>query len=157
LNGVEKLCGDRDGDLASLRGRRFDAVVDTSGYTPVQLRAVADVLQDVVEYYLFVSSISVYRAFLPVATTTRERATGGQGGLRGTESARRGAIEGAMPGRVALIRPGLIVGPHDPSDRFTYWPRRVAKGGTIVAAWPPVAPGPVRRRTRPRELDRAAV
>ena len=109
FDGVEKLCGDRDGDLASLRGRRFDAVVDTSGYTPVQLRAVADVLPDVVEYYLFVSSISVYRAFLPGRHydegAPRLEGKEGYGALKARAEE---AIEEAMPGRVALIRPGCL-------------------------------------------------
>jgi len=131
---IEKLRGDRDGDLAALRGRRFDAVIDPSGYRPEQVRAVADVLGGAIAHYTFISSISVYRELLPHRSFDEHapRAEGEQG--YGALKARcEDALEETMPGRVARVRPGLIVGPHDPTDRFTYWPRRVARGGKVLA------------------------
>jgi 2'-hydroxyisoflavone reductase len=131
---VQSLRGDRNTDLSSLRGLRFAAAIDTSGYTPAQLRATADVLRDAVEHYLFVSSISVYREF-PLGQHAGEGAPllEGHEGYGALKARAEEAIEEALPGRVARIRPGLIVGPHDPTDRFTYWPRRVAQGGSVLA------------------------
>jgi 2'-hydroxyisoflavone reductase len=131
---IEKLRGDRDGDLAALRGRRFEAVIDPSGYRPEQVRAVTDVLGGAIAHYLFISSISVYRDFPPHRSFDEDAplAEGDQG--YGALKARcEDALEEALPGRVARVRPGLIVGPHDPTDRFTYWPRRIARGGTVLA------------------------
>lgn len=153
--GVEKLRGDRDGGLDALRGRRWDAVVDPSGYLPRVVRDSARLLADSVEHYTFVSSISVYRDTSvpnvdeghPVGTITAER-------LHEAEALRQSeltaapffgeiygplkalcerAVEEVMPGRVFNVRAGLVVGPHDYSDRFTYWPRRVAEGGEVLA------------------------
>ena len=138
---IEKLRGDRDGDLAALRGHRFDAVIDPSGYRPEQIRAVADVLGGAIAHYTFISSISVYREFAPHRSFDEDapRAEGDQG--YGALKARcEDALEATMPGRVARVRPGLIVGPHDPTDRFTYWPRRVARGGKVLAPGRPKRP-----------------
>ncbi len=152
---VEKLRGDRDDGLDVLKGRRWDAVVDTSGYSPRVVRDSARLLGDAVEHYTFVSSQSAYKDTsvpgvdenYPVGTITDER-------LREAEALKQselttapffGEIYGAlkalceraaedeMPGRVLNVRAGLIVGPHDYSDRFTYWPRRVAEGGEVLA------------------------
>ena len=131
---IEKLRGDRDGDLAALRGRRFEAVIDPSGYRPEQVRAVTDVLGGAIAHYIFISSISAYREFPPQRSFDEDAplAEGGQG--YGALKARcEDALEETLPGRVARVRPGLIVGPHDPTDRFTYWPRRVARGGNVLA------------------------
>ena len=144
---VEKLRGDRDGGLDVLRGRRWDAVVDTSGYLPRLVRASAELLADAVDHYTFISSISVYPHFrsvgldesAPVGTLddpTIEEITGESYGPLKALSEQ--AVEQALPGRTLVIRPGLIVGPHDYSDRFTYWVRRVAQGGELLA---PVHPG----------------
>jgi 2'-hydroxyisoflavone reductase len=152
---VEKLRGDRDGGLDALRGRRWDAVVDPSGYAPRVVRDSATLLADAAEHYAFISSVSVYRDTsvpgvgedYPVGTITDER-------LREAEALKQSeltaapffgeiygplkalcerAAEESMPGRVLNVRAGLIVGPHDYSDRFTYWPRRVAEGGEVLA------------------------
>jgi 2'-hydroxyisoflavone reductase len=141
---VEKLRGNRDGDLEALRGRRWDAVVDPSGYVPRLVRASAELLAEAVDHYTFISSLSVYADFtrpglsegsavatLPPGQEATEEITGETYGALKALSER--AAEAALPGRVLVVRPGLIVGPHDPSDRFTYWPVRVARGGEVLA------------------------
>jgi 2'-hydroxyisoflavone reductase len=146
---VEQLHGNRDGDLAILQNRRWDVVIDTCGYVPRLVRASAEALAHAVERYIFISSISVYADFSkagidensPVATlqdqsteTITEQTYGALKALC------EQAAESAMPGRVLIIRPGLIVGPHDPTDRFTYWPYRVAQGGQMLASGEPGDP-----------------
>jgi len=131
---IEKLRGDRDGDVSALRDRRFDAVIDPSGYRAQHVRLVADVLSDGIAHYTFISSISVYRAFPPHRSFDEDAplAEGAQG--YGALKARcEEALEQKLPDRLARVRPGLIVGPLDPTDRFTYWPRRVARGGDVLA------------------------
>lgn len=138
---VEKLRGDRDGDLSALRGRRFDAVLDTSGYRPEQLRAMAEVLGDTVEHYTFISTMSIYRQFPPGRSMDEDAPLGeGNDGYGPLKARSEEAIEAALPERVAHVRPGLIVGPCDPTDRFTYWPRRVARGGDVLAPGRPERP-----------------
>jgi 2'-hydroxyisoflavone reductase len=138
---VEQLRGDRDGDLGVLHGRRFDAVVDCSGYTPAQLQRAVDVLGDQVDHYVFVSTISVYSRFAPghvfdeTAPVTPSLEGYGGGKARAEE-----VIQAAYPGRVTVLRPGLIVGPYDPTGRFTYWPLRLARGGRVLAPGRPDRP-----------------
>ncbi|HWT02186.1 MAG TPA: NAD-dependent epimerase/dehydratase family protein [Pyrinomonadaceae bacterium] len=161
---VEKLRGDRVRDVESLRGRRWDAVIDTCGYVPGVVRKSAELLADAAEHYTFVSSCSVYASFdlagtdesAPVRTATpeqideAEKTDTGERATALTYGEAYGALkalceraaEEAMPGRVLSVRAGLIVGPHDYSDRFTYWVRRVAQGGEVLA------PGRPRRRVR---------
>ncbi len=139
---LEKLQGDRNGDLKSLEGRSWDAVVDTSGYFPRQVKDSATLLGPHVKQYVYISSISVFSdlskpgvdetgpvAILPDPTVEKidEKTYGGLKALC------EKAAEAAMPGRVTNVRPGLIVGPDDGTDRFTYWPVRVAKGGEVLA------------------------
>lgn len=142
---VEKLRGNRDGDLSALAGRRWDAVIDPSGYVPRIVGDSARLLADAVEHYTFVSSLSVYASSAdanqtedaPLATMddpTVETITSETYGPLKVLSEQ--VAQATIPGRVAVIRPGLIVGPHDPTDRFTYWPVRVAKGGDILAPAP---------------------
>jgi 2'-hydroxyisoflavone reductase len=139
---VETITGDRDGDLSALQGRRWDAVIDTCGYVPRVVRASAGLLADAADHYTFVSSISVYSddngpgadEGAPVEELedpTVEEVTGETYG--GLKALCERAAEKEMPGRVLNVRPGLISGPHDPTDRFTYWPRRVAAGGEVLA------------------------
>jgi 2'-hydroxyisoflavone reductase len=138
---IEKLRGDRDGDLTALRGRSFDAVVDPSGYRPEQVRAVAETLGKTSGHYAFISSISVYRGFPPGRSFDEDTPLAeGSDGYGPLKARSEGALEAALPGRVARVRPGLIVGPHDPTDRFTYWPRRVARGGRVLAPGRPERP-----------------
>jgi len=146
---VEKLRGDRDGDLSLLRGRSWDAVLDPSGYVPRHVRSLAELLRDTVRQYIFISSISVYSDTSipnmdesgPVGTLEDESVEEVTGETYGPLKALcERAAEEAMPGRVANVRAGLIVGPNDPSDRFTYWPARVAKGGEVLAPGVPGTP-----------------
>jgi 2'-hydroxyisoflavone reductase len=139
---VERLRGDRDGGLGVLRGRQWDAVIDTCGYVPRLVRASAELLDGAVERYVFISSISVYPHFrtlgvdeqAPVGTLEDPAVEEVTGETYGPLKALcEQAAEAALPGRVLVIRPGLIVGPHDPTDRFTYWPHRVARGGEVLA------------------------
>ncbi len=145
---VEKLRGNRDGNLDALQGRRWDVVIDSSGYVPRLVRASAELLADAVENYTFISSISVYDDLnAPVDENsplrrledeTVEEITGeAYGGLKVLCER---AAEEVMPGRVLNVRAGLIVGPHDPTDRFTYWPVRIAKGGEVLAPGNPDQP-----------------
>jgi 2'-hydroxyisoflavone reductase len=143
---IETLLGDRDGKLDALRGRKWDAVIDTSGYVPRIVKDSATLLADNVGQYVFVSSISAYAEFAtvnitethPVATMpdpTVERVMEFYGALKALCEQ---AAEAALPGRVTNVRPGFIVGPGDPTDRFTYWPVRMSQGGNVLA---PGAPG----------------
>ena len=144
---AEKIHGDREEDLSALSGRSWDAVVDPSGYVPHVVRASAEDLADAVDYYLFVSSISVYADFLgPSDEDSARKELGDRPGDRLLEDYSNygplkvlceDAVAEAMPERHALVRPGLIVGPHDPTGRFTYWPHRVARGGEVLAPAPP--------------------
>lgn len=145
---LEQLRGDRNDDLAPLRGRRFDAVIDTSGYLPRQVEASAGLLADASDHYTFVSSISVYAdqsapfqdedAPLGVLNEPTDEVTNESYGPLKVLCER--AAEAAMPGRVLVLRPGLIVGPHDPTDRFTYWPARFDRGGEVLAPGDPPQP-----------------
>ena len=139
---IEQLHGDREGGLEALQGRHFDACLDTCGYLPRIVKDSAEFLQDSVEQYAFVSSVSVYAAPSPEGTDetgelatiddpTVEEITGETyGPLKALCEAEVSAVYGD---RALLIRPGLIVGPHDASDRFTYWPWRGLQGGSILA------------------------
>jgi 2'-hydroxyisoflavone reductase len=145
--GVEHLHGDRDGDLGALAGRTWDGVVDTSGYVPRVVRQSAELLRDAVGRYVFVSSISAYGDFsepiteeTPVAELDdpdTEEIMESYGALK---AACERVVEGVYGDRSARVRAGLIVGPFDPTDRFTYWPRRIAAGGTVLAPGEPSAP-----------------
>ena len=145
---VEKLRGDRDGNLDAIKGRTWDAVIDTCGYVPRIVGDSARLLADAVEHYTFISSISVYPDFskpgihegFPVGTLEDETVEEVTGETYGPLKALcEQAAEKAMLGRVCHVRAGLIVGPHDQSDRFTYWPVRIARGGEVLAP-PPDAP-----------------
>ncbi len=139
---VEKLRGNRDGNMEALQGRTWDAVLDTSGYVPRIVGASADLLADAARLYMFISTISVYADFSrpdfdedaelgTLEDETVEEITGGAYGPLKVLCEK--AVEKAFPGRTLIIRPGLIVGPHDPTDRFTYWPRRIAQSGEVLA------------------------
>lgn len=144
--GVEKLRGNRDGDLGALAGRTWDAVIDTCGYVPRVTRQSAEALADSAGSYTFISSISVYAAFDrphmgengplgTLADPSTEQITGETYGPLKVLCEQ--TIEQALPGRALIIRPGLIVGPHDPTDRFTYWPARIARGGSVLVSGTP--------------------
>lgn len=140
---IEQLRGDRKSDLAALEGeRRWDAVLDTSAYLPADVKRSAELLAPRVGQYLIISSISVYAdnstphadetaAVATLADPTVTEITGETYG--GLKALCEQAAEAALPGRTTVVRPGLIVGPGDTTDRFTYWPARAARGGEILA------------------------
>lgn len=138
---VEKLKGDRDGQLEALRGRKWDAVIDDSGFIPRQVRLSAELLAPNVRQYVFVSSVSVYANFAaaqdedaPLGRLSDETIeTVDENSYGPLKALCEKAAQDALPGRVAVLRPGYIVGPHDNSDRFTYWPARAARGGEMLA------------------------
>jgi 2'-hydroxyisoflavone reductase len=143
---AEHLRGDRRHDLSALEGRTWDAVVDTSGYTPADVRASAELLRDS-SRYVFVSSVSVYADLS--AGPTEESPVAELGDMPvddvSDDFSNYGAlkalceeeVEKVFDERALIVRPGLIVGPHDPTGRFTYWARRLARGGEILAPGPP--------------------
>jgi 2'-hydroxyisoflavone reductase len=137
---LELLRGDRAGDLAALRGRDWDAVVDTSGYVLREVRNSAALLAPRIRRYLFISSISVYAGWQrpndedsPVATTREPEAdkvtTENYGALKALCEQ---AVGAALPRGTTIVRPGYVVGPEDYTDRLTYWPLRVARGGEML-------------------------
>ena len=151
---LEQLRGDREkGDLAALQGRQFDAVIDTSGYVPAHVEATAKLFAATAKHYQFVSSVSVYPGFGSNTETITEATPVGTVGdedvakvstirqsmpFYGPLKARcEAAAEAAMPGRTCVIRPGLIVGPGDTTDRFTWWPARIDQGGEVLAPGDP--------------------
>jgi 2'-hydroxyisoflavone reductase len=145
---AEKLRGDRTEDLSALTGRTWDAVVDPSGYVPRVVRASAEALAESVELYLFISSISVYadRSHPLGEDDELEVLQEGQPDDRlADDYSNYGALKAlceqevrdVFGDRASIVRPGLIVGAHDPTGRFTYWPHRVARGGDVIVPAPP--------------------
>jgi 2'-hydroxyisoflavone reductase len=159
--GVEWVLGDRNTTLSPLKGLRWDAVIDTSAYVPSRVRASAKFLAAQVAHYTFVSTLSVYassnqgpvdesgaleevpaeklealEAIVPEGRVTAIAYGAMYGGLKAL--CERAATE-AMGGRTFIVRPGLIVGPYDYTDRFTYWPSRIAGGGEVLAPGDPHA------------------
>ncbi len=152
---AEQIHGDRNSDLAKLAGRRWDVCIDTCGYLPNSVKLSAEFLRDSVGQYVFVSSISAYANFgeanfdetAPLAELTEEQkkqfdALDPKSELTAANLGEMyGALkvlcereaEKAMPDRSLIVRPGLIVGEFDPTDRFSYWVMRVAKGGKVLA------------------------
>ena len=148
---VETFLGDRDPDkgagLKALEGRRWDAVIDNSGYFPRQVAASAKLLAGAVEQYIFISSISVYadNSVLNQDESARIATTKDPAKEEITEESYgplkalcEKASQDALGQRTTVVRPGYIVGPDDPSGRFTYWPVRMDRGGEALA---PGAPG----------------
>lgn len=145
---VKHLIGDREKDLDVLKRRKWDAVVDTSGFLPRVVKESAKFLSTRCETYVFISSVSVYRDFAtpdigenyPLALLEDENDEDYTGESYGPLKALcEYEISQNFKGKVLVIRPGLFVGPNDPTDRFTYWPWRVAQGGDILAPAPPSA------------------
>ena len=143
---AERIRGDRKRDLAAIEGRTWDAVIDTSGYVPADVRASAEQLRDSGRY-VFVSSVSVYADFS--SGPTEESPTAQLGSMPEDELAAdysnygplkalaEAEVERMFGDRALIVRPGLIVGPHDPTGRFTYWAHRLARGGELLAPAPP--------------------
>ena len=141
---AEKLRGDRAGDLSALSGRTWDAVIDTCGYLPQVVHASAKALADSGRY-CYISTISVYADFsrrvdedsplAPLGNYPPDEVTNeSYGPLKALCEA---AVLEELGERALVVRPGLIVGPHDPTGRFTYWPHRLARGGEVLAPSPP--------------------
>jgi 2'-hydroxyisoflavone reductase len=148
IPGVEQIHGDREQDLALLAGRSWDAVIDTSGYWPAAVRASAELLAENVDRYVFVSSISAYGRLpelgmnedAPTAPDPPPDASDVMEHYAELKASCERVAEGVLPGRAVVIRPGLIVGPLDPTERFTYWVRRLAEGGRVIAPRAPDQP-----------------
>lgn len=151
--GIETLHGDRDPNvgegLKALEGRKWDVVIDNSGYFPREVVASAKLLAPNVKQYIFISSISVYAdnatpgqdESAKIATTpdpTVEKITDQTFGP--LKALCEKAAQEALPGHTTIVRPGFIVGPDDPSGRFTYWPVRVDRGGEVLAPGAPTDP-----------------
>lgn len=148
IPGVEQVIGDREHDLGRLAGREWDAVIDTSGYLPRVVRASAGQLASAVGRYVFVSSVSVYGSFpepgldeaAPTAADPPADAEDVMSHYAELKAACERVLEHDLPGPALVIRPGLIVGPYDPTERFTYWVRRLAEGGRVLAPRAPAQP-----------------
>lgn len=143
---VQVLKDDHDAELSTAEGQKWDAVIDTSAHVPVQVSGLPPAIVSGAGYYLLLSSTSVYAKLdkpgidesAPVATTHDPDA---QRPTDETASALKALCETTaekiMPGRVCVVRAGLIAGPGDPTGRFTYWPVRVARGGDVLAPGKP--------------------
>jgi 2'-hydroxyisoflavone reductase len=173
-SGVEQLFGNRDPNktaddrknegkadapkdpnspkgLSQLEGRKWDAVIDTSGYFPRMVRASTELLAPNIRQYVFISTVSVYKEtstpnfdettpLLTLADPSTEEMGKDYANFGGGKALCEKAAEAAMPGRVTNIRPGFIVGPRDTSGRFIYWPVRESLGGTMAAPGKPTDP-----------------
>ncbi|GAC1403799.1 MAG: SDR family oxidoreductase [Ktedonobacteraceae bacterium] len=146
---LEQFHGDRNSDLHALRGRTWDAVIDSNGQIPRQVRESASLLADSTEHYTFISTISVYADYTVESIDESSPVSKLEDPISEiitpeTYGARKALCEQyaeqAQPNRVLIIRPGLLVGPHDPTDRFTYWPHRVARGEQVLAPGNPEQP-----------------
>jgi 2'-hydroxyisoflavone reductase len=139
--GIERIKGDRNGEIDGLKDREWDVVIDNSGYVPRHVRLSAELLAPKTRQYIFVSSVSVYPDFSvprdessPVGKLADETVEKVDGETYGPLKAlcEQAAMK-AYDGRATVLRPGLIVGPDDNTDRFTYWPARAARGGEFIA------------------------
>jgi 2'-hydroxyisoflavone reductase len=156
-NEVEQLIGDRNGQLGGLKDRQWDVVIDNPTSAPVWVRDAAQILKGNVNRYVFISTISVYADTskpgtdenAPVAKYTgpdamkesRETIIASKYALYGPLKALSEAeAEKWFPKKTLIIRPGLIVGPRDETDRFTYWPVRIDRGGEVLAPGDPDDP-----------------
>ena len=145
---VQTIRGDREKDLDQISGK-YDAVIDTCGYFPRIVRMSAEALKGKARSYVFISSISVYAGFSKIGINesdpvgkiedeTIEEITGESYGP--LKALCENAVQDIFGEQALIVRPGLIVGPHDPTDRFTYWPVRVARGGDVLTPEKPDVP-----------------
>jgi 2'-hydroxyisoflavone reductase len=154
---VEQLIGDRNGQLEALKGRKWDVVIDNPTSAPVWVRDAAQILKGNVDRYVFISTISVYADSSKPGTDesaplakyngpdamkeSRETIIASKFQLYGPLKAlSEQEAEKWFPGQTLIIRPGLIVGPRDETDRFTYWPVRIDRGGEVLAPGDPADP-----------------
>lgn len=146
---AERIRGDRDADINLLAGKQWDSVIDTSGYFPRIVRKSAQLLAGSVPHYVFVSSISAYAEPIPdradeeaplqtLKDPTVEEVLGDTYG--GLKALCEQAAQETYPAGALVVRPTLIVGPRDPTDRFRYWVRRIAQGGEVLAPATPDRP-----------------
>jgi 2'-hydroxyisoflavone reductase len=154
--GAEQLLGDRNGDYKSLMGRKWDVCIDIPTSIPVWVRDAAQVLKGNVDRYVFVSTVSVYAGTKDLNQDENAPLAQYQGpdAMKETQQTMAANMqlygqlkvlsereaEKWFPGKTLVVRPGLIVGPQDPSDRFTYWPLRVERGGEVLAPGKPDDP-----------------
>jgi 2'-hydroxyisoflavone reductase len=133
------LRGDRSSDLAALEDGEWDVVIDTSGYKGVDVAASARLLADRVGHYVFVSSVNAHPGWpnepVDEDSPTWDADDNDEYGPQKAASER--AVEAAMPGRAAIVRPGLIVGPYDDTMRLPWWVQRIAGGGDVLAPGDP--------------------
>src|SRR5437868_5128470 len=155
-NEVEQLIGDRNGKLDALKGRQWDVVIDNPTTLPAWVRDAAQILKGKVERYVFISTVSVYGEVKtgPDENAPTEKYEGADPYKETLEAMKAGGFktygplkalseketEKWFPGKALIIRPGLIVGPHDETDRFTYWPVRVDRGAEVLAPGNPNDP-----------------
>jgi 2'-hydroxyisoflavone reductase len=170
---VERLYGNRDPDLPAddergpddkllhpdsrpkgleqLVGRKWDVVIDNSGYFPRMVKASAGLLADSASQYIYISSISAYAEnpaeggdentkLATLDDPTVEEMGDEFQNYGGLKALCERAAQDAFPGRATIVRPGYIVGPGDPTDRFTYWPVRISRGGDVLAPGSPDDP-----------------
>ena len=150
LDGVEHLLADRNEDLSVLAGREFEATVDVCAYVPRQVRSLADALDGRGGHHLLVSSVSAYEEpdhpgydegspLAKLDDPTVEEVTGETyGGLK--VLCENAAVEAYGETGLTVIRPTYVIGPHDYTGRFTWWVRRIAAGGEVLAPGPREAP-----------------
>src|SRR6266576_372085 len=155
-NEVEQLVGDRNGKLDALKGRQWDVVIDNPTTLPSWVRDAAQILKGNVERYVFISTISVYGEVKtgpdenaptekyegadPYKETLEAMKAGGYKTYGPLKALSEKEAEKWFPGKTLIIRPGLIVGPRDETDRFTYWPVRIDRGGEVLAPGNPGDP-----------------
>ncbi len=143
---IENLIGDREGNLSALKGKKWDAVIDTSGFVPRIVKQSASFLSGNCGLYVFISTLSVYKDFrtpdisedytlAQLNDISDEDYTGDSYGP--LKALCEYEIQQNFDGKVLVMRPGILVGPNDPTERFTYWPWRVSLGGKVLAPAPP--------------------
>jgi 2'-hydroxyisoflavone reductase len=153
---VEQLVGDRNGKLDALKSRQWDVVIDNPTTLPAWVRDAAQILKGNVERYVFISTISVYGEIKTGVdeSAPTEKYTGADPYKETIEAMKASGFrtygplkalsekeaEKWFPGKALIIRPGLIVGPRDETDRFTYWPVRIDRGGEVLAPGDPKDP-----------------
>lgn len=153
---VEQLVGDRNGKLDALKNRQWDVVIDDPTTLPAWVRDAAQILKGNVGHYVFISTVSVYADVKdgvdenaplakyegadPYKETLQAMVASGFKTYGPLKALSEKEAEKWFPGKTLILRPGLIVGPRDPSDRFTYWPMRIARGGEVLAPGTPNDP-----------------
>jgi 2'-hydroxyisoflavone reductase len=140
---VERITGNRDGEITNIGKKSFDVVIDTCGYVPRVVKQSVDYLKDKTTYYIFISSISVYvdskeikrgedAEVIELEDKTTEVVMGTLNNYGGLKVLCERIVQNSFKEKAIIIRPGYIVGPNDPTNRFTYWPVRIRKGGNVL-------------------------